>query len=314
MRGKTLLALILGSAATAMLSLPASAQAIRTWVAGSSIGDDVNPCSRFQPCRTFAGALSKTAINGEINCIEAGGYGTVLITKSVTIDCNETTASILAGLGTGIIINIAPNANDPHRSVRLRGLTINGTGTVGGTIGTRTGTDGIRIIEASSVFVEDTTIGEFTQSGIEVAADAATNLTLDNVVIRNTNVAGVTIASSGGQAVASFNNVRIDGTSVGVSAANNVRASLRNLVLVHATTGIQASGGNNIVNVENMLVSFAATGIQSSATNIIRVSNSVVTQNTTGLNSNGGSLISMSGNSVTGNTTNGTFTSTVAKQ
>jgi hypothetical protein len=37
----------------------ASAQATRTWVSG--VGDDANPCSRTAPCKTFAGAISKTA-------------------------------------------------------------------------------------------------------------------------------------------------------------------------------------------------------------------------------------------------------------
>ena len=98
-------ALMVGSAAT-MLSLPASAQATRTWVSGN--GSDSNPCSLTSPCKTFAGAISKTAINGEINCLDAGGYGAVVIAKSITIDCTGTYASILAGTGNGIIINIAP--------------------------------------------------------------------------------------------------------------------------------------------------------------------------------------------------------------
>jgi hypothetical protein len=42
---------------------PANAQATRTWISG--VGDDVNPCSRTAPCKTFAGAISKTAAGGE---------------------------------------------------------------------------------------------------------------------------------------------------------------------------------------------------------------------------------------------------------
>ena len=51
----------------------AQAQASRTWVSG--VGDDVNPCSRTAPCKTFAGAISRTATNGEINCLDPGGFG-----------------------------------------------------------------------------------------------------------------------------------------------------------------------------------------------------------------------------------------------
>ena len=79
---------ILAAIATlaAMTATPASAQATRTWVSG--VGDDVNPCSRTAPCKTFAGAISKTATSGEINCLDPGGFGAVTITKSITIDCH----------------------------------------------------------------------------------------------------------------------------------------------------------------------------------------------------------------------------------
>jgi len=305
-----LCALIVGS--TMLSALPASAQATRTWVSQAT-GDDVFPCSRTQPCRTFSGAMAKTAINGEINCIDAGGYGAVTITKSVTIDCTGTYGSILANAITaGVIINITPSADDPHRSVRLRGLSLNGTG-LSGTVGTRTGLDGIRILQASSVFVEDTVINDFSQQGIKVAAGEGVNLALDNVTIRNTSGSGVTLSTAAGQVVAALNNVRIDGTPVGVSANGLVRADLRNVTLAHNTTGLRTMNSDNIINVDNMMLSFSATGAQSSAGNTIRVANSTITQNATGLFPNGGSIVSMSGNSLTGNTTDGNFTNTQPK-
>src|SRR5678815_792599 len=111
----------------AVASSMANAQATRTWVSG--VGDDANPCSRTAPCKTFAGAISKTFINGEINCLDPGGFGAVTITKSITIDCHEVFASILASGTNGININIAAgNPNDPLRSVRIRNLNINGAG------------------------------------------------------------------------------------------------------------------------------------------------------------------------------------------
>src|SRR6478609_1856202 len=90
--------------ALALTAAPAQAQATRTWVSG--VGDDVNPCSRTAPCKTFAGAISKTAAGGEINCLDPGGYGTVTITKSITIDCSGTFGSILNSGGiNGFVIN-----------------------------------------------------------------------------------------------------------------------------------------------------------------------------------------------------------------
>jgi hypothetical protein len=304
-------AVVLASAVTTILSaMPANAQATRTWV--SRNGSDSDPCSRTAPCKTFTGALSKTSINGEISCADSGGYGPVTITKSVTIDCTGSYASIIAGGTTGVLVNIAPSADDPHRSVRLRGISINGAGAVG-MAGTRTGIDGIRVVQATSVFVEDGVIGEFTQQGVEVAASTSVNLTLDNVLIRNVNGAGILLATSGGQVVASLNNVRVDGTPVGLSASGLTRANLRNVMLAHNTTGLRTQNADNIVNVDNMKVSFSTTGVLGSAGSTIRIANSTITQNVTGLNASGGSIVSMADNSLTGNTTDGMFTNTVPK-
>src|SRR5262245_3518643 len=95
-------ALLVFAACVSFVSL-AHAQATRTWVSG--VGDDVNPCSRTAPCKTFAGAISKTAAGGEINCLDPGGFGAVTITKSITIDCVHTVGGVLASLVSGIIVN-----------------------------------------------------------------------------------------------------------------------------------------------------------------------------------------------------------------
>src|SRR5574338_693370 len=81
------------------ISSIANAQATRTWVSG--VGDDANPCSRTAPCKTFAGAISKTAASGEINCLDPAGYGAVTITKAITIDCVHTEGGVLAALTNG---------------------------------------------------------------------------------------------------------------------------------------------------------------------------------------------------------------------
>src|SRR5205809_17510 len=108
-------------------------QAMRTWVSG--VGDDANPCSRTAPCKTFAGAISKTAANGEINCIDPGGFGAITITKSISIDCTGTFGSILASLTNGININLPDT--DARQAVRLRGISIDGTAN---------GLNGIRVL------------------------------------------------------------------------------------------------------------------------------------------------------------------------
>jgi hypothetical protein len=148
---RTLLSLTF--AATLLIPLIQSttshAQATRTWVSG--VGDDANPCSRTAPCKTFAGAISKTALNGEINCLDPGGFGAVTITKSITIDCHEVFASILNSGTNGVNIPFDSfNAADVRKTVRLRNINFNGADT--GVIGIRvTGgsaiTGGVVVIE-----------------------------------------------------------------------------------------------------------------------------------------------------------------------
>src|SRR5215471_7603026 len=114
-----LIALLVAGLATASV---AQAQAPRTWVSG--VGDDANPCSRTAPCKTFAGAISKTANNGEIDVLDPGGFGAVTITKSITIDGRPVEAGVLVSGTNGIVV--AATASD---KVILRGLDFNGSGT-----------------------------------------------------------------------------------------------------------------------------------------------------------------------------------------
>src|SRR3712207_3685815 len=126
------------------LAIPssASAQATRTWVSG--VGDDANPCSRTAPCKTFAGAISKTAAKGEINCLDPGGFGGVTITKSLTIKCHYTEGGVLVSGTNAIVVNAATTDR-----VTLKGLDINGIGT---------GLNGIRILQARNVKIVDTEV------------------------------------------------------------------------------------------------------------------------------------------------------------
>jgi hypothetical protein len=112
---------VVGCFAALLYAAPAEAQATRTWVSG--VGDDANPCSRTAPCKTFAGAISKTAPGGEINCLDPGGFGAVTITKSITISCEIGTAGVLVAGTNGIVV-----AAGPQDRVILRGLDINGVG------------------------------------------------------------------------------------------------------------------------------------------------------------------------------------------
>jgi len=199
----------------------AQAQATRTWVSG--VGDDVNPCSRTAPCKTFAGAISKTAAKGEINCLDPGGFGSLTVTKSLTIDCEDTQGSILASSVTGVNINITTTAAaDPVGTVRLRGLSINGAGSCGVGCGTATGIRGVSVSNANTravkLFIDEVFIQNFTAEGIFFNGPGG------NLSVRNTSI--VNTGFSGGQAAG----IRVISTSAALIRAvlDNVNVTLNN--------------------------------------------------------------------------------------
>src|SRR5437588_623013 len=179
---------LLGIFALALATTTMYGQASRTWVSG--VGDDANPCSRTAPCKTFAGAISKTAAGGEINCLDPGGFGTVTITKAMTLNCSTyTLGSILAAGVPGVTINTA-SVND---RVTLRGLQIQ---RVNQTV--TPGTIGVRILAAASVSIEDCVITGFSQQGISDTRTAGnTKLFVRNSVISNNTLSGIATAATG---------------------------------------------------------------------------------------------------------------------
>ncbi len=209
------------------LSFSASAQATRTWVSG--VGDDANPCSRTAPCKTFAGAISKTAAGGEINAIDSGGFGAVAINKSIVIDGRGVMASILSAGTNGVVINAA--ATDV---VVLRNIIINGAGT---------GLNGVRFITGKSLHIEDCVIENVTQKGIDAESSSANNeLFVRDTMIRNnadpTNGLAIFVKPAGGATTTvSLDNVRMDRNNAGFRVEDNVKATVRNSVVADSLTG-----------------------------------------------------------------------------
>src|SRR5882672_4830194 len=174
----------------------AQAQATRTWVSG--VGDDANPCSRTAPCKTFAGAISKTATDGEIDALDPGGFGAVTITKSVTID-GCCMVGILAAGTTGIIVNVTA-AGDVRKTVRLRNISINGAAT---------GVNGINFIAGLKLYVENCQIFGFQSSAASRGIKA--NMTAGaQLYVKDTNIAncasGIDVSSTAPTIVAVMDN------------------------------------------------------------------------------------------------------------
>lgn len=279
--------LILVAVVTAF-SFVANAQATRTWVSG--VGDDVNPCSRTAPCKTFAGAISKTATGGEINCIDPGGFGAVTVTKSITIDCSGTFGSILSSLANGITVNAAAGV------VRFRNLAINGAGS---------GFNGIRVVAASKVSIENVTMDGFTTHGISIeTTSGATKVVVDNVKIRNAAGNGINSFITGGTANITVSNSNISHCATGVNFSSNTKGAIQSSTLAANTTGLGAASAE--MGVKDCLITNNGTGVNAFAGGIFRISSNIITANTTGVTaSGGGSVLSYSNNVINGNTTDG---------
>jgi hypothetical protein len=270
----------------------------RTWVSG--VGDDLNPCSRTAPCKTFAGAISKTAAGGEINVLDPGAYGTVTITKSISIEADDNFAGVLAAGTNGIIVNAA--ATD---RVVIRGLTIEGF---------TSGLNGIRFIAGGTLQVEDCTINNFSQRGIDVEPTATTgtfNVMIKNTIIRNNILTpatgtGVLLKAVGSATINAYmENVTLDHNGIGLFAQQGVKVTVRNSSATNNLNGgFQASAGIVQMNLDECIASNNGNGVRvDGAGAVARISNVTAMNNTTaGVNvTAGGQVVSFGNNRIAGN-------------
>ena len=284
-----------------LFSLTASAQATRTWVSG--VGDDVNPCSRTAPCKTFAGAISKTATNGEINCLDPAGYGAVTVTKSITIDCEDTQGSILSAGTNGVIVNIT-SATDTKKAFTLRGISINGAGT---------GINGVRVLAANQVNLEEVVISGVTQHGVSLEnTTGTTKVSIDNCAMRNNGGNGINTFIVGGNVSLNVSNSRLNNNTTGLNLSNATKATISDSVINGNTTGLQAASAT--LGVNSCTISHNTTGITSSAGGAIRIMGNLITNNGTGLSLGGGTITSFVSNVFSGNTADGAPSSSVPLQ
>jgi len=228
------------AAGVLIVGLPqaAAAQQSRSWVSG--VGDDANPCSRTAPCKTFAGALAKTVAGGEIDVLDAGSFGTVTITKSVTIRAQGVSAGVLVTSGAAITVNAG--AGD---QVVLDGLTLEGLGS---------GSAGVSVIQAGDVLVTRTTISKFTQ-GVAMGGATQVRVTLEESKLVG-NVVGLALNTSGGQGHAkAFFNLFLSNLSAGVQvigAGNDVLLSGNQVLGSAKALDLQSGGaarsfGDNVI-------------------------------------------------------------------
>ena len=277
----------------------AQAQATRTWVSG--VGDDANPCSRTAPCKTFAGAISKTADPGEIDCVDPGGFGAVTITKSITIDGGGTFASILSSGVTGVNVNDSGSGAPNTKIVTLRNLSIQGAGTT-------LGTNGINFTSGKALHVEHCQIMNYSVSGITVAVNNAggSELYVSDTSIYNV-ATGIRLTNANG---ASFASGALDNVNINHTSTNAVRldaqgfAEIRDTNISFATTaGVSIAGANAQASIIDSMIAHCGTGI-SAAAGTSRIAHSSVVLNGVGVAfSGGGTLRTFGDNNFDGNPT-----------
>jgi hypothetical protein len=307
----------MGLVLAVLQALPAQAQASRTWVSG--VGDDANPCSRTAPCKTFAGAISKTAAGGQINIIDAGAFGAVTITKSITINAEGLEAAILASATNGIIINAGVND-----VVVLRGLDIDGGPPIS------PGLNGIRFLAGGALHVQNCLIRNFKSAavgngnGIIFAPTTAAKLFVSNTVITNNGTGaangGILIKPTAASSVM-LNRVQVQGNTGGILVdltSASVTGVVRETVVVGKTqTGISifGPGGGNLLIDTTATVSNAIGLRADGGSSALLVTNTTITRNGTGLSTvNGASIFSFKTNNVFNNTVDGAFTPSTLSQ
>jgi hypothetical protein len=216
----------------------AHAQATRTWVSG--VGDDANPCSRTAPCKTFAGAISKTATGGEISVLDPGGYGAVTITKPITISGVGTQASIIAAATQGVIINITTPPTPPQtNTVTLRNIQINGAGVT-------LGTNGVHVFGSTNVILDHVNIFGFGTNGV-LAEDTSKVAINDGVFF---NVSGIALHSIDSASI-TVENSQVNGNNIAVQADLGSEIRMSNNGFYNNKTAFACGTGGTLASVGN---------------------------------------------------------------
>jgi hypothetical protein len=280
----------------------ARAQASQTFVA--STGNDANTCTKLSPCKTFAGAQPKTAAGGEIDALDQGGFGSVTITKSLTIDGG---VGLFAGIHAPSVTAVTVSAATTDVVV-IRNLRLDGQGT---------GIDGIKVTSAQEVHVEFCQILAFTANAIEVAASANNHLFVQESTMRDNGNAGLLVSTTAGLARATVDHCWFRANGSGLIARDFSRVMLNSSLLTgNSSFGILAealtAGRPAQVNVEHSIISHNANkGIQAGsasalATSIVRISENEITNNTNEgvLVTTNGSVETYQNNKIRGNGTN----------
>jgi hypothetical protein len=303
------LPLLVSALAAVLQAVPAQAQAVRTFV--SAQGLDTNACSVTAPCRTFQAALAVTAPGGEINVLNTAGYGSLTITKAVSIVADGVTAGVLGPSGgTGVTVNAGPND-----VINLRGLDVEGQGSAA---------QGIVFNTGQALNIQKTTVRGFAYAGINFVPNASASIFVSDSLVANNGSYGILIDPTGSGAVNGVmtrvlvNQNGMASNGIGIFVYGALGTGTLNITVADSVTasnyyGIAAS--SSTVMVRNSTISNNVVGIRADHAANVLVGQSTLTGNGTGWQAtNGGVLSSYTNNNVNGNTANGSASGSVGLQ
>lgn len=287
---KILKSLVMIAGVVVLMSCFALAQASRTWVSG--VGSDSNPCTRSQPCQTFAGAIAKTAAGGEIDALDGGGFDAVTITKAITIDGGGgTVASILANGTNGIVVQAG--ASD---TVTIRNLRING-------LHAGTSTNGILFQSGKFLHIENCVVTGFTNHGIWANLTAAASMTVENTISRDNASSGLRGTDTAASLLVNVIRSSFSNNQFGLWMDGNVKATVTqsDASLNYLGFIAQGNGGTAVLNLAGSNASNNSIGVQAGGGSnpaILNLTNNTIFDNGTGIvNGNNGTTRSWGNNS-----------------
>ena len=258
-----------------------AAQAVDNTRYISITGNNANACTLAAPCLTLQRGINATPAGGELRILDSGvSANNATVNKSMTI----------SGNGNTVFLNNPITIDDAEAVVTLRGITLNGQGTID---------DGISIVAAAAVHIERCVIHNFIRYGIYVPGAGVEVFVLDSIS-RDNGVYGL-FATSSSELRLTVDNSRFDNNG---SNGIDVRSG-------HATISRSAASGNNVGIIASLgaFVSVVSTvaaknsnsGFAATVDGTITVESSAAHGNSNGLTAQNGAFARMSNSTVTDN-------------
>lgn len=207
-------------------------QSLRTWVSG--VGDDANPCSRTAPCKTFAGAIPKTADGGELDALDPGNFGAVTITRPITIDGGggQVASTLVTGQGGGIVVAAQPNDVVVLRNIRLEGHK-------------ETNPNGIEFRSGKHLSIENVYISGGFHICIASFPQNSASVHILNSVIENCDFGFIATSLTGNALTVAIDNSAFFFTSEGILSSGNTQVVINRSVIDHASSFAIVTGTAN---------------------------------------------------------------------